>query len=93
MTDTNPALVELIAAQLPEMTADQVTSVMATWRDVLAGDPVGTVRRSDDGLLAHRVVADGIPMWRVTGTDGSQYNDLSPSLSWPIIHTESEDQQ
>lgn len=92
MSDYNQALAEQIATQIPDLNASQVASVMQTWRDVLDGDPVGTVRRSEDGKVAHRVTADGIILWRVTAPDGNQYNDMTPSLAWPAIHTVEADQ-
>lgn len=84
------ALAEQIATQIPDLEASQVAAVMQTWRDVLDGDPVGTIRRSDDGKVAHRVAADGIVLWRVTGPDGDQYNDMAPALAWPAVYTPDE---
>lgn len=83
----NQALAEQIATQIPGLDATQVAVVMQTWRDVLDGDPVGTVRRSEDGKVAHRVATDGVFLWRVTAPDGDQYNDMTPALAWPAIYT------
>lgn len=80
-----PTLVETISSQIPDLSPDQVDAVLSTWRTVLSGDPVGTVRRSDSGAVAHRVAVDGIFLWRVTEPDGAQYNDMAPSLSWPAV--------
>lgn len=81
------ALVEQISSQLPDMDTAQVAAVMQTWQNVLSGDPVGTVRRSPDGKVAHRVTADGIFLWRVTAPDGDQYNDMQPTLAWDALYT------
>lgn len=68
------------------ITRNQVAAVLAAYRAILAGDPVGTVRRNpENGALAIRVNADGLHLWRVNVPDGDQYNDLSPTLSWPQV--------
>lgn len=87
MPDYNDALAEQIATQIPDLDASQVAVVLQTWRDVLDGDPVGTVRASGDGRVAHRVTTDGIYLWRVTNVNGDQYNDMQPTLAWPAIYT------
>lgn len=79
-------LVETISSQLPDISTDQVGAVLSAWRDVLTGDPIGTVRRSKTGAVAHRVTTDGVHLWRVTEPDGGQYNDMAPTLKWPVIH-------
>lgn len=92
MPDFNQQLVDVISAQLPDIDAGQVAQVLQTWRDVLDGDPVGTIRRNSDGRVAHRVTTDGIFLWRVTGVDGDQYNDMQPTLQWPAVYTPGDDE-
>lgn len=68
------------------ITRNQVSAVLAAYRAILGGDPVGTVRRDPEtGAMAMRVNADGLHMWRVNVPTGEQYNDLSPTLSWPAV--------
>lgn len=84
VTDT---VVATVSDQIPDMTAEQVQAVLTAWNAVRQGDPLGTVRRDDDtGKLAHRVAVDGVHLWRVTGPDGEQYNDMAPTLPWPAIY-------
>lgn len=66
--------------------ADQVSAVLATWQSVLDAAPAGTVVRHSDGKVAHRVVVEGVPLWRVTTDDGDQYNDMTPNLDWPVLY-------
>jgi hypothetical protein len=70
-----------------EITRNQVAAVLAAYRDILGGDPVGTLRRDPEtGALAHRVAVDGLHMWRVSvPATGEQYNDLQPTLDWPEV--------
>jgi len=83
------SVVSTIADQL-QVSAAQVEQVLATWNAVLAGDPPGTVRRSADGQVAHRVVQDGMHLWVVTDGAGGMWQNTSPSLGWPAIYTPSE---
>lgn len=80
------AVVSTVSNQLPDLTDDQVQAVLQAWNQVRQGEPVGTIRYdADTGKLAHRVSADGVHLWRVTGADGEQYNDHTPTLPWPIL--------
>jgi len=83
------SVVSTIADQL-QVSAAQVEQVLTTWNAVLAGDPPGTVRRSADGQVAHRVVQDGMHLWVVTDGAGGMWQNTSPSLGWPAIYTPSE---
>lgn len=84
VTDT---VISTVSDQIPDMTAEQVQTVLAALNAVRQGDPLGTVRRDPDtGKVAHRVTADGVHLWRVTAADGEQYNDMVPTLPWPAIH-------
>jgi hypothetical protein len=85
------AALEQIAAVASEadapLTANQVAAVLAAYGSILSGDPVGTVRRDPQtGAIAHRVSVDGLHMWRVSvPSTGEQYNDVQPTLSWPMM--------
>ncbi|AAD17592.1 hypothetical protein TM4_24 [Mycobacterium phage TM4] len=70
-----------------ELSEEQVHAVLAAWNSVRAqGDPVGMVRRDEEsGKVAHRVVVEAVEQWRVSGADGDQYNDLQPTLPWPVL--------
>lgn len=84
-----PDVVAQIAQRLSDMnlTEEQVDSVLATWNHLREGDPLGTVRRDEKtGAIAHRVDADGVHLWRVSDPRGELYNDMQPTLSWPVIH-------
>ncbi|AHY26848.1 minor tail protein [Mycobacterium phage ZoeJ] len=85
--DNTPAVVEAIAQHLgDDMSAEQVANVLAAWNNVRGGDPVGMVRRDEDtGKVAHRVEAHGVQQWRVSSPDGELYNDLQPTLPWPVL--------
>lgn len=87
MSATTSEIVQAIAAHLGDtVTADQVSNVLAALDAVREGDPVGVVRRETaTGKVAHRVTANGVAQWRVSAPDGEQYNDLQPTLEWPII--------
>jgi hypothetical protein len=68
------------------LTRNHVAAVLAAYSNVMGGDPIGTVRRDPEtGALALRVKADGLHMWRVSVPDGTQYNDLQPTLPWPLL--------
>lgn len=79
-------VVSTISDQLTDITPEQVEQVMNAWNLVRQGDPVGTVRRSPDGQVAHRVSVDGVHLWRVSDSAGVTWSDTAPSLGWPIIH-------
>ena len=84
-----PDVARLIAQRLADMdlTEDQVGTVLAAWNEIREGDPPGTVRRDEKtGAIAHRVDADGVHLWRVSDPRGELYNDMQPTLSWPVIH-------
>ncbi|ALF00458.1 minor tail protein [Mycobacterium phage BoostSeason] len=85
--DNTPEVVAAITQHLGEdMSAEQVANVLAAWNNVRGGDPVGMVRRDEDtGKIAHRVNAHGVQQWRVSAPDGEQYNDLQPTLPWPVL--------
>lgn len=82
-----PQVVSQISQSLGEdFTDEQVNMVLAAWNAARAGDPVGTVKRDPGtGAVAHRVDADGVHMWKVTAPDGTQYNDMQPTLPWESI--------
>lgn len=82
----NAGVVSTIVGQLDGVTPQQVEQVLSTWNAVLAGDPPGTVRRSTDGEVAHRVVQDGVHMWLITNTVGAVWGNTAPTLAWPLIH-------
>ena len=89
MESVNPALLQQIAdvASEPDeapLTAAQVGAVLAAREAILDGDPVGTIKRGPDGEIAVRVNDNGLHLWRVTVPDGTLYNDLQPSLPWPV---------
>jgi len=69
------------------ITANQVAAIIAAYHNVISGDPVGTMRRDPEtGAIALKVAApDGLLMWRVSVPDGTQYNDLQPTLTWPLL--------
>lgn len=78
-------LVQQIVAQ-SGMSVDDVNNVLATLNAVRAGAPVGMVCRDDaTGQVAHRVDDQGVVLWRVTSQDGAQWNDMQPTLTWPVI--------
>lgn len=90
--DVTDIVVSTISEQVPDLTDAQVQAVLAAWNNVRAGDPVGTVRRSTAGAVGHRVAVDGVHLWRVTEPGGSQYNDMQPTLSWPVLYQIEEQQ-
>ena len=68
------------------LSSNQVAAVLAAYANILGGDPIGTVRRDpDSGAMAMRVNVDGLHLWRVAVPNGEQYNDLQPTLPWPIL--------
>jgi hypothetical protein len=82
----NTALLERVAKVVGDVTAEQVGAIMAAYWAIFDGDPVGTIRRDPDtGAVAVRVEDNGMNLWRVNGPDGEQYNDLQPTLPWPVL--------
>jgi hypothetical protein len=81
------SLIQAIKSQIGDgASEEQIDNVLAALQNVQEGDPVGTVRREDTGRVAHRVDSTGVVMWRVSGPDGEQYNDMQPTLTWPVIY-------
>jgi hypothetical protein len=85
-----PAVADAITQHLgagAELTAEQVALVLDAFNAVRQGDPPGTVcRNPDNGAVAHRVVHDGVHIWRASAPDGLQWNDLNPTLpGWTTI--------
>lgn len=77
-----------VAAEETEepLTANQTAAIIAAYHNVVSGDPVGTMRRDPEtGAIALKVVDNGVMLWRVSVPDGTQYNDLQPTLHWPKI--------
>jgi hypothetical protein len=69
------------------LSANQVAAVLAAFNHVLGGDPVGTMRRDQEsGAVALRMNADGLHLWRINHPNGDYYNDLAPTLAWPVLH-------
>lgn len=84
--DISQSVVEQIVARVQGVDNEKVAAVLAAWQSIREGDPIGTVRRCPDtGGIAHRVSVEGVHMWRVSMPDGSQHNDLQPTLRWPIV--------
>jgi hypothetical protein len=82
----HPEIVARISSAVEGLTPEQVNAVLEAWNHVREGDPVGTIRRDKEtGAVAHRVDAEGLHLWRVSTPDGDQYNNLEPTLDWPII--------
>ena len=78
-------VVTTVSDQLADITPEQVEAVMNAWNLVRQGDPVGTVRRSEQGEVAHRVSVDGVHLWRVSDVNGVTWSDTAPSLGWPVV--------
>lgn len=79
-------VISTVSNQLPDMTDEQVQQVIQAWNAVRQGDPVGTVRRNPETRqVAHRVSVDGVHLWRVSAESGEQYNDMVPTMPWPVI--------
>jgi hypothetical protein len=76
-----------VASETEEpITARQAAAVLAAYKNILGGDPLGTMRRDPEtGAIAIRVNVDGLYLWRVTVPDGTFYNDLQPTLAWPVL--------
>lgn len=87
MTAKDTAIQSLKAILGDDITEAQIDAVLAAQKALADGDPVGTVRKcSESGKVAHRVSVNGIVQWRVTCPHGDAYNDLQPTLPWPVIH-------
>lgn len=86
---TTPAVADAIASQLGEtgLTAEQIAQVLGAYNAVRAGDPLGTILRNPEtGAVAHRVLDDGVHIWRCSGPDGIVWNELSPTLpGWETV--------
>jgi hypothetical protein len=88
---TDTAVLDQIASVASEageqLTRNQVSAVLAAYINILAGDPVGTVRRDPEtGSMAIRVNDNGLHVWRVNNpATGEQYNDTQPSIDWPEV--------
>ncbi len=76
-----------VASEADEpITSNQVAAVLAAYANILGGDDVGTIRRDPEtGAIAMRVSDNGLLMWRVAVPNGEQYNDLQPTLDWPVM--------
>jgi hypothetical protein len=79
-------IAEAVAKHLPDdVDGDQVRVMMEAWMKVLGGDPIDTVKRSPDGVIAHRISVHGVPQWRISNPDGGTMTDVSStnaSLPW-----------
>jgi hypothetical protein len=68
------------------ITTNQVAAVFTAYKNITGGDPLGTIRKNPEtGEIAHRVNSEGLHLWRVSHPDGTQYNDLQPTLDWPEV--------
>jgi hypothetical protein len=82
----HPEIVRHISAGMDDLTDEQIHRVLEAWNQVRQGDPVGTVRRNPaNGEVAHRVDHEGVHVWRISNPDGSQYNDMRPTMTWPEL--------
>ena len=89
---SDSAIVTAVAAQLPEITEEQVSMVLSAWNTVQNGEPVGTiVTDPDTGNVAVRVSESGVHVWRVTAPDGGSWSDTQPTMSgWTVIRAGNE---
>jgi hypothetical protein len=80
-------IAQLASEKDKPITRNQVSAVLSAYINVMAGDPIGTMRKDDaTGAIAMRVNANGVHMWRVNNpTTGEQYNDMQGTLDWPEI--------
>jgi len=64
-----------------------VRAVLTALENAMSGDPVGTVVQDpENGSIAVRVAEDGVPVWRVTALNGTEYRDAQPTLKgWTVI--------
>jgi len=69
------------------LTGNQAAALIAAYHNVISGDPVGTMRRDPEtGAIALKVQdPGGLMLWRISVPDGTQYNDLQPTLTWPLL--------
>jgi hypothetical protein len=77
-----------VASEADEpITANQAAAVLSAFKNIVGGDPAGTMRRDPEtGAMALRVNDNGLMMWRVSvPSTGEQYNDTQPTLPWPIL--------
>lgn len=82
-----PGVVSALSKHIPDLDETQISTVLDALNKVREGAEVGTVLRDDStGFIAHRVDEDGIVLWRVTGPEGTQYNDMQPTLTWTQIY-------
>ena len=83
----NPALVEAVSAQLPEVTTEQVAMVLNVLNVVQSGEPLGTVMTDPaTGQVAVRVSNRGIHEWRINDPGGAVIVDARPTLTgWTVI--------
>lgn len=92
VVDPTPQVADAVSAHLGgenALTPEQVAQVLAAYNAVQAGEPLGTIARDPaTGAVAHRVIADGVHMWRISKPDGTVWNDLSGTLpGWDILVT------
>ena len=62
-----------------------VARILAAIDTVHDGEELGTVRRSEEGVVAIRVDFRGVDQWLVCGTNGSTHYDLSGSFDGEVI--------
>lgn len=89
-TTPSVALTDDLVDRLNAMTSQQVTPELI--REILAaqtlahsGCAVGTIRRSDAGVVAVKVCRGGVPMWAVIHPDGGFGYDTEPTLPWTKV--------
>lgn len=80
-------VVATVAAQCPGVSVEHVAMVLQAWNTVLAGEPVGTIKKDPvSGNLAVRVSENGVHQWKVTAPNGGQWSDLQPTLpGWDVL--------
>lgn len=79
-------IAQVASEEREPITSNQVAAVLAAYANIMGGDQVGTIRRNpENGAIAMRVSDNGLHMWRVSVPDGEQYNDLQPTLDWPVL--------
>ena len=84
--NTLQQIADVASEQSAAITVPQVAAVLAAYKAILEGDPLGTMRRDPDtGAIAIRVIDNGLHIWRVTPHDAPVYNDLQPTLPWPKV--------
>jgi hypothetical protein len=83
----NPILDHIaeVASEADEpITRNQVAAVLTAYKNILEGDPLGTMLQDPEtGAMAWRILdqTTGLHMWRVNTPDGGMYNDLQPTLA------------